>query len=251
MKTNKDTADGDETPDVQLENSPRKRIATVRKLFGTALNKNPPISQERLANWVGVGRDTIYYVERGHTKLSEKLADRLFRITGAPKDWLFGRDPVDSFNLDMLIRRYPIRFGRNQGEAQEDIPKEVKELEKTWKDAICPLLRYVKDYEPGAQLLPERLIEAFCASVRQGYTELPKAENLWMAYAFANSAEELRVPLKLKLLDPAIREFGAALPSNPELDLPLLNHLLLVLLGEIERGERPWPPAPVEHSRKV
>lgn len=238
---NENTKDGDESPDAQL--TQRKRITTVRKLFGTALNQNSPISQERLAGWCGVGRDTIYYVERGHTKLSERLADRLFRITGASKDWLFGHEPVDSFNLDMLIRHYPNRLGRNQGVAREDIPEAIKEVEKTWRDAICPLLRYVKDYEPGAQILPEDLIKAFCESVRQGRRKIPKAENLWMAYAFANSAEELRVPLNLKLLDPAIRALGSALPSNPELDLPLLNHHLLVLLGEIERGEKSWPPA--------
>jgi len=243
MKTTKDPTDGTKITNSTSKESQENRLKRVRELFGEALNQHLPISQERLAGWCGIGKDVIYHVERGRTRLSEKLADRLYRITGASKGWLFGDEPFDSFKKEMLVLHYPIRLKERPRWDQLERYEEVKALIQLWDDVICPHLRYVRDYEPWAQLLPDEMVADFGESFRLGRRKPSTPENRWMAYAFAKSPEDLRLPLQKKWLDPAIREFTTALPSNPELDLPLLNHLLLVLLSEIERKKRPWPPA--------
>ena len=109
-------------------------------------------------------------------------------------------------------------------------------MNRMWDDVVRPLVRFGRNHEPDAQLLPEKVIHEFCKVLSGGSRPQPQEQTLWMAFAFTVSSRQLLLPLKLGLLEGGIKRLGGFAPHEPERNLPELNHAFLVLLGEIERG---------------
>ena len=210
------------------------RVKHIRTSFGKALNQLSAISQERLAGWCGVTRDIITSVENKRTKLSNTLEAQLTRITGAPDGWVRGEGRLEEFGESQLRDWFPVMLGRKGRGSQQPRALEVEALTEMWDDVMRPMMRFLRNHEPEARLLPDRVINEFCEILRGGDRGLPQEHTLWMAFTFTTSAQQLRRPLGLGLLDAGIKSLGAFAPREPERHLPELNHALLVLLHEME-----------------
>jgi len=218
-----------------------ERLKHLRVIFGQALGQPSAISQERLAGWCGVTRDVLIAVENKRTRLSGDLEARLVRITGAPAGWFRGDGELNELDVPRLRAWYPISLPDKPRGTNHPRVTEIDSLNDHWDHVIRPMMRYVANHEPDAQLLPDSIIDKFSDLLRGKERPQPEERSLWKAFTFVTAAQNLYLPLKLGLLAPGIEELRGFGPPEPEKNLPELNHAFLVLLSNIERGGRPAP----------
>ena len=199
------------------------------------------MGQKTFAAWCDVSPDTIASVETGRLVVSDDLAERLHRISGAPKEWLQGRGNVGAYKVRNLQEWFPLTFqlefsrdGRLKGDR-------VSVLQETWLPVVEPALRMAAVW--GAWGETERMADGFrkvMQTLHLGNSPRAPLEDsmLWMAFAFAKHGEELRQPFAMKLLDPVVDEakesMGVELGAG---NLGKLLHYTIFLRSRHERNE--------------
>jgi DNA-binding XRE family transcriptional regulator len=66
--------------------------ASKRKHVLARLREHLSLTQQQLAVWCGYSEVTIQSIEVGRLALSQKLAEQISRVTGAPVKWLLAND---------------------------------------------------------------------------------------------------------------------------------------------------------------
>ena len=219
------------------------QIHLLRKFFTIGLRTRlHPITQRTFADWCDMSPDSLASIETGRMNISDAVAERIYRISGAPRDWLEGRLPYGSYTYDSLQRWFPISFRQRPtllmgaGAARSGTT--------TYLSCVLePALRYMlSPYRNCSQgdirgLLDQLLSLLPPPGGAESSTHSMTLELLWPAYAFLQQSTDLELPFKMGLLTPVVEEaekLGHVIAAG---DYRKLQHFVLFLRGKHEREE--------------
>jgi len=219
---------------------PHKPLPLLRGFFGVALGYPEPVSQTVFAGWLGVNRGLIANLETRKQKIPDSFADRVWRISGAPREWLRGHAEIGSYGYADLQHWFPKSFPQTEEELNRRFMDSAATKSKAiryWRDVIEPALTYAMTAVGEESTVEPFMMERLKAISGACHHCGSKPGEVWKAYAFADQPSRVSEPLEEGLLDEVIAKATAMGHQVERSNHGEVLHFTIFLRGLAERQD--------------
>ena len=219
---------------------PHKPLPLLRCFFAVALGYREPVSQTVFAGWCGVNRGLIANLETRKQKIPDAFADRVWRISGASREWLRGNVDIGTYGYDDLQRWYPESFPRTKTELMRlaDSSSTKSEVIRYWRYVIEPFLKYTKVTTGKEAMIEPFMLDTLKEITGENDQAEMKRDDIWKAYAFSDHPSRVRDPLDKGLLGVVLEKATAMGHQVERSNVGEVLHYTIFLRGLSERERK-------------